>query len=192
MEAEHLAKDVAPLRARDERRNHVGSEHERQPFQRARHLPVAQSYGAEHDAEPEQHDPDVRVDAAQQLGRIGHAREIGADVYGVRAEQQHADDDEHRARIALSHGRHQTAARDHADARARHLDGPHQWPRHEGHPEQTGAELRARERVRRNAGRIVVRRTRNEPGAEGTPEARDPASGLHDGIASSMITARAP
>ena len=66
----------------------VGDEHEREPLERAGDGDVAQADGGDGDADAEHDDPDVRVDAGEQLRGVGHAGEVGADVDGVRDEER--------------------------------------------------------------------------------------------------------
>ena len=71
-----------------------------------------------------EHDhPDVRVDPGEQLGGVGHAGEIGADVDGVRDEQRDGGNDEHRARELVPERAGDSLAGHHADARAHRLHG---------------------------------------------------------------------
>jgi len=59
---------------------------------------------------------------------------------------------------------------DHANARAHHLHGCHERPRQKGSPQHGRAELRAGDRVRCDARRIIVRGSGDDAWTESAEE----------------------
>jgi hypothetical protein len=104
--------------------------------------------------------------ADDEKERFAHGGNISRDVDRV-GDDQEGDDAEHQPAwiMPLEVGNNPDAG-DAADMGADELDGDHERRCQEHRPEQAVAELRAGLRVGSDAGRIVIRRARDEPWPE--------------------------
>ena len=111
----------------------------------------------------EQRSHDVAVDARHQAPGLAHRGEIGRDVERVGDEQAEDHALQHDGRERGLDVRREPLAGCAADEGAHALDGRHERVGERHGPEHVEPELRAGLRVGRDAARIVVRRTGNEP-----------------------------
>jgi hypothetical protein len=153
-----------------ERSDDVRQEYERQPLQSIGDRRVSQPDRGHRDADAEHHDPDVRAQTREQLGRVGHAGEVGADVDRVGDEQCDGGGKQHRAREPVAERAGDALARHHADAGAHRLHGDHQRPGEERRPEERRPVLRTGYRVGGDARGIVVGGAGDDAGSEAPPE----------------------
>ena len=158
--------DFGPVRLGDECGDHVREQREREPLQRVGDLVIAQAHRRVADAETEQRFVDLRRTAAEHLRRVAHAGEIGRDVDRVGDQQRQREQRDQPAWKFLAQRAGEADSGDHADARAHHLHAAHQRPCQESRPQHAGAELRTCDRIRRDAGWIVIRGARRDAGPE--------------------------
>jgi len=120
--------------------------------------------------------------AEDQPGGVGHCAEIGAQVNGVRAQQQQDDAGEQPVRTMLPQIAGKAAAGGSPDPGAHDLHRGHQRIGEQHGPGEAVTELRASLRVGRDAARIVIRGARDQTG---TQHPKQPGPGrFHDGLES--------
>ena len=111
-------------------------------------------------------DEQERWNACQHLACIGHSCEIRPDVEHIRNEQRCAGHVHEWLWIVTFERARQAGSRDEADTGARQFDRLHQRQRDHRGPQRAVTEAGSRDGVRRDSGRIVIGRTRDEPRAQ--------------------------
>ena len=167
-----------PVGASQEGGEDVGEQHQGEPLEGARDLPVR---GPE-----QQGDDEGRVERRPHRGgypghhraRRRHPAQVGPDVDDVGHDQERAGRPQHAARVAVADHARQTPAADHPEPRAHELHRGHEREGEQRGPEWRVPEGGARHRVGRDAGGIVVGRPGDEPRAELGEESPHPSRPL--------------
>ena len=144
----------------------VREEHQRQPFEDACDLPIRGEEEEQDDQHAVHRDQDAMVEAGHQLGCLGHASQIGADVDHVGNDQQRAGPPQHRARVPGAHHSREAFARHHPQPCTHQLHGHHERKGKQCDPERRIAKCCAGDRIRGDTGGVVIRRASDEPGAK--------------------------
>ena len=140
----------------DDRVDDVGQEGEGEPLEGVGDESVAAEDLKGENAKRHGHNEPHGLDAGERMDGVCDRAQIGADVDGVRSEQQQDRAVQDEPRIVIAQHTREALAADHAQPGADVLNGCHQRIREERGPKALQTEGRARDGVGANAARIVV------------------------------------